>query len=923
MGRVADTLPQGRSVVVGPGQPAPPAWAGRERLRVAKVDSRTADALSAAWRARRSVVLELEPGLGLDRPDEPPSESITGAQPWEWGPDLDLVGERLHHAVWANSADARGGTPRYRWAEMAVALGARLDPSGWADVVLPDGRPAICDGGPLDASLAARSGLAVVHRVALEHGSLEPLGDPAPQGVPLAPDQLAAVGEPLAGARVIAPAGSGKTRVLTERARLLQAGWRVPPGAMALVAYNVRAAEEMRSRLVDLPSLRIRTLNALSLRLCGRRRTIEEPEARRAIAGLVALPRRSETDPAAPWLEALSRVRLGLEHPEEVEEEIGDVSDLERVARAYRERLREDGAADFDEQVTAAIERLLADPAFRRRSQRAARVLLVDELQDLTPAHLLLVRLLSGPAGAVFGVGDDDQTVYGYAGATPRWLVEFHRWFPGSADHPLEVNYRCPAPVVVAASSLLSHNSVRVAKTVRAAKAGGESALTVRAGGDRPATTTAGRVAELLGCGCLPADIAVLARVNSSLVPVQVLLRHAGVPVNRPTDDRFLRRGAVRAALAWLSVALAPAGALPAGSLQEAARRPRRGMSRSLLELLARDRSIAGLSELAGWLERKGSGREAGKLRELVADVLAVREAAGRRGASTSSLLHLVRSKVGDGGLDSSAEALDQWSHGSISAHTDDLAALSELAELEPDPSRFAGWLGEHLSAPRDLSGVTLASVHSVKGREWPHVVVHHVTSGLLPHRLALDVEEERRVFHVALTRCIEDVTVVTGDPVSPFVAEMAAEALPAGGRPGRPSAAGRGPALRGAARRGGEPPTGRSRPGAEASRAARPVPGAETHPASKEAAERLRAWRSERARSSGRPAYTVFDDKTLAALAAAMPTSEAGLAAVPGIGPVKLEAYGPELMAMFEELRSAWSPGGEEAATRGSRQGG
>ena len=157
--------------------------------------------------------------------------------------DLDLVGERLHHAVWANSVDARDGPPRYHWAEQAVALGARIDGSGQADVLLPDGRPAICDGGPLDASLASRVGIAALHRIGLEHRSLTPFGNPEPSGVPLAPDQLAAVGEPRAGARVIAPAGSGKTRVLTERARLLHAGWGVPPDAMALVAYNVRAAE--------------------------------------------------------------------------------------------------------------------------------------------------------------------------------------------------------------------------------------------------------------------------------------------------------------------------------------------------------------------------------------------------------------------------------------------------------------------------------------------------------------------------------------------------------------------------------------------------------------------------------------------------------------------------------------------------------
>ncbi len=959
---VPDPFVLGRSVVVRPGQPAPAAWDRCERTRVEKVDEVTADAVAEAWRARTPLIIELAHGIGLDHPDEPPAEAITGLQPWEWEVDLDLVGERLHHAVWANSVDAREGALRYLWAERALALGARDGKSSGSDVVLPDGRPAICDGGPLDASLGGLLGMPIVHRIGLEHRSLSPLGNPEPLGASLAPDQLAAVAEPRAAARVIAPAGSGKTRVLTERARLLHAGWGLPSEAMALVAYNVRAANEMQSRLCELPLLRVRTLNALCLRLCGRRATIEEPEVRNILDGLVAFPRRAETDPAAPWIEALSRVRLGLADPEEVEEEIGDVSDLERVARDYRERLRERDAADFDEQVTAAIERLLGDPRFRQRTQRAARVLLIDEFQDLTPAHMLLIRLLSGPAGAVFGVGDDDQTIYGYAGATPRWLVDFDRWFPGSADHPLEVNYRCPEPVVDAASNLLARNSLRVAKTIRASKAGTSGLLAVRAGGGRPAATTVARVVELLGAGAEATDVAVLSRVNASLVPVQVFLRHAGVPVDRAADRRFLQRGGVRAALAWLSIGVAPERALPGSSMREAARRPKRGMSQSLLDLVAKRRSLEGLHDLAEWLAGKGSERESDKVRDFAADVAMVRRAAGRAPATTASMLAVVRSRIGDGGLDSSAEALDQWNHGIIAAHADDLAALSELAELEPEPVRFGSWLVEHLEAPADELGVALASIHAVKGREWPHVVLHHATSGLLPHRLAWDLEEERRVFHVGLTRCVESVTVVTGEPASPFVAEMSGAVEPA-----RELASGRRTAASESSR--DEPPLRRHRSGPESARRrvaartpgqARPDPPTQTvpaalglrfarqgheyevvrvdadevtavigggsastrlkfgssissvdaavvlgHPACLEAAERLRTWRAERARSSGKPAYTVFDDKTLRALAAALPTSESGLLAIPGIGPVKLDAYGPELTAMFEELRS------------------
>ena len=327
--------------------------------------------------------------------------------------------------------------------------------------------------------------------------------------------------------------------------------------------------------------------------------------------------------------------------------------------------------------------------------------------------------------------------------------------------------------MVQAASHLLTHNSVRVAKTIRADKQPGDGRLEVHAGGDRPATTAVARVVDLLGAGALPSDIAVLSRVNACLVPVHVLLRHSGVRVNRAMETGFLQRGGVRATLAWLSVAVAPAPAIPGAAIREAARRPKRGASQSLLDLMARRRSLEGLSNLADWLQSKGSRREADKVRDFVSDVVTVRRAAARAGATTASVLAVVRSRVGDGGLDASADALDRWSHGAVAAHADDLAALSELAGLQPDPVRFGEWLGEHLGAPGDDAGVTLASIHAVKGREWPHVVVHHATSGLLPHRLAWDVEEERRVFHVGLTRGVESVTVVTAEPPSPFVAEM------------------------------------------------------------------------------------------------------------------------------------------------------
>ena len=153
--------------------------------------------------------------------------------------------------------------------------------------------------------------------------------------------------------------------------------------------------------------------------------------------------------------------------------------------RKYLAALDRAGQVDFDGQIWRAIHVLLTQPEARRVAQRASRMLLVDEFQDLTPAHLLLIRLLAAPGGAVFGVGDDDQTIYGYNGADPGWLIDFASWFPGAGDHPLEVNYRCPAGVVDGADRLLRHNRRRVNKVIRAASAdqGGWTAVAVRRSG--------------------------------------------------------------------------------------------------------------------------------------------------------------------------------------------------------------------------------------------------------------------------------------------------------------------------------------------------------------------------------------------------------------------------------------------------------
>ncbi len=460
--------------MVRAGQDAPAGWHDAPRLRideaVAGQPGPLADVLHHAWLTRRPVVIELAADNDVVREPE-----VSPLRPYEVPRDFAFHRERLHWLTWANTYDARSGQPIWWHGVLAERRGdARR--SDTHDIELPgDGRPAWVDGGPRGPIDAVTD--PIVHRESVSLGRLTLLGTAAPADE-LAPDQLAAVSHRSGPARIIAPAGSGKTRVLTARLRHLIRDRGVEPELITAVAYNTRAAAEMRERTADLSAdgrrVSIRTLHSLALWICRmerEREVIDERGQRDILDRIVRTARIPNQDPYQPYLEALAEVRLGLVDPQRVELERGDVDDLPEVFADYREELDRRGWLDFDEQIYHAIELLLRDPAIRQRAQRAGTHLLVDEFQDLTPAFLLLVRLVAGPSMQVFGVGDDDQTIYSFAGATPDHLVDFDRWFPGAAHHALEVNYRCPPGVVESVTRLLSHNRHRVAKTIRSGAA--------------------------------------------------------------------------------------------------------------------------------------------------------------------------------------------------------------------------------------------------------------------------------------------------------------------------------------------------------------------------------------------------------------------------------------------------------------------
>lgn len=497
------------------------------------------------------------------------------------------------------------------------------------------------------------------------------------------------------------------------------------------------------------------------------------------------------------------------------------------------------------------------------------------------------------------------------------------------------------------------------------------------------ATAMAERAVALIGdrltAGTSPDHVAVLARVNSALLPVQVALTEAGIAHTAPLDATVLGRTGVRTALAYLRLGL-DTERIRREDIFDTINRPARKVKSAVQPLLGKRArfSMGQLEQVSDSL----SDTHRDRFREYLGDLRGL-EAAITDQADTAKCLWIIRNRIG---LGEAMDALDaSRSRPEGSSHGDDLDALEQLAALQPDPSNFRDWLVERLRVPGDPTGVTLSTVHRVKGMEWPHVVVFAANQGLFPHRLADDVEEERRVFHVAVTRCQDHVDVIADQArPAPFVAELTAAADAAAPTAAvrasalKPVAATRGDdgsvlavrgvtltviggftgtitavhgdhavvslgpdasasaealpraepsAVDGFAKDGDEPirlrvpygqrvlvdgergvlvkaPARRSaRPGASrvsgngADSSGRLVDLDDEAPVDPELVEALRAWRSRVAAEAGMPAYIVFSNKNLEAIARRKPSTLRDLASCPGIGPTKLERYGDDVL--------------------------
>jgi DNA helicase II / ATP-dependent DNA helicase PcrA len=524
----------------------------------------------------------------------------------------------------------------------------------------------------------------------------------------------------------VAPAGSGKTTTLVARVAWLVATG-ASPGEIAAITFNVRAADELRSRLVeavtplgvDPAALRVRTFHALGREILA--------DAGVDVSALVdrAVVVRSLW-PDAPALvtrrmdDVFSRLKLDRGVTlEDAEARASEPPDPWLAAFiAYERALRDRGALDFDDLVARAIGSLRSDDSLLSRWRARCEHLLVDEVQDVDRSQLRLALLLAAPANRIFLVGDDDQTIYGWRLADVRRVLALDRELPGLRRIDLETNYRCPAPVVARAVRLVGVNRERFAKRIRARPAApGRLLLAPDAADDHV------RLRTILSSW--PRDgptSAVLARTNAELLPAVDAALELRLPFRAARVRTLVDDDRLDALLDRAEPAAAPAES-------------------PLLILLERlRREVAEMPDE----EPSDATDDDGEVRIPLADL---------------------------------AAALLAWAppYGS-------LAALR--AAIDARRTLLA-------SLRRDDAHLTLATIHGTKGLEFDHVAVIGMEQGRFPNERSVAdaleparaLEEERRLAYVAWTRAHTTLT-LSFDPAvpSPFLLEAFDPAELAGG---------------------------------------------------------------------------------------------------------------------------------------------
>jgi len=596
----------------------------------------------------------------------------------------------------------------------------------------------------------------------------------------LNPEQLGAVTHGEGPQLVVAGAGSGKTRVITYRIAWLARQRGVEPRSIVAVTFTNKAAAEMRDRaerlLESWPlATFLGTFHRYSLQLLraygdrvGLARDfaiLDEADQKAIVVQAMAAENVAESAfPPRAVLAAISSAKNRLLSPDLYEQGARDAFS-QRVARVYRryEALRRKASGvDFDDLLLHAVRLFVEHPDLAERLRGRVRHLLVDEFQDTNHAQLRLVEELAAPDGNLTAVGDEDQGIYRWRGADLSNILEFERHFPGAVVRKLERNYRSTSAILDAANEVIGHNRLRRGKKLWTDAGRGESIRLFRAGdeGDE-AKWVAGEIARLRARHAL-AELAVLVRTNAQTRAFEDEFFHARIPYVLVGGVRFYERAEIKDLVAYLRVLRNPRDNF---SLLRILNQPPRGIGKTTVATLEEQAATEAGGVIWDLLELdrldRFANRAATALRAFRDLLRALRAAAGE--LPLPALLDELLRRTGYADVYRRDNEEDQARLENIqelltaaqtftearAANGDDQDLLTAFLDHVALVSDLDGWAGER--------GVTLMTLHSAKGLEFPVVFLPGLEDGLLPHFNTQgrpeDVEEERRLFYVGMTR--------------------------------------------------------------------------------------------------------------------------------------------------------------------------
>ncbi|MBN1503542.1 MAG: UvrD-helicase domain-containing protein [Candidatus Eisenbacteria bacterium] len=658
----------------------------------------------------------------------------------------------------------------------------------------------------------------------------------------LNPQQREAVSHVTGPLLVLAGAGSGKTRVIAHRVAFLVRECGVAPHQILAITFTRKAAGEMRWRIESLvgagvAGMWVGTFHSVCARMLrqrgdpeGRGRDFviyDEDDQRSLVKRLMRDMEVSDREfPPARVLERISRLKSELVGADEMKRLSMTHYDktVARVYEAYQAALLKNNAMDFDDLLVNTVLLLSGSDDSRRHYSERFRHVLVDEYQDTNHAQYRILAELCRDRRNLCVVGDDDQSIYGWRGADIRNILEFESSFPETRVIRLEQNYRSTGLILDAANSVIKHNRGRKGKTLTTENEYGERlTLHLLPGEEEEAESVAEEIAaEQVQRGTPLSRMAVLYRTNAQSRSLEIALRNARINYQIVGAVSFYERREVKDVLAYLRLCVNPNDEV---SLRRVLNVPPRRIGRTALERLeelARERGVTMFEALEHSAEDMGLPAAT---RASMADFAAfIRRLSGERPESVAELVEAVVKAVGyreylEREASSFEDRLENVLELIASARQfdEELAdgtrgALERGATDEPEPSPVTLFLSD-ISLISQIDAwhpeedrVTLMTAHNAKGLEFDCVFITGLEEGLFPHCASMDsdeeIEEERRLFYVALTRARKRVVLTAaasrrrfdsfgGAGVSRFVNEIP-EALLSTARVWEPAEGGR-----------------------------------------------------------------------------------------------------------------------------------